>query len=96
MPLQLHDTEVIKAPVISEKTTFLANVKNAYTFEVYKKATKDEIKGAIERLYNVKVLEVRTVNVPGKPQRTRSGYKTTSEWKKAIVKLHPDNKIDLF
>ena len=45
---------------------------------------------------DVKVLDVRTVNVPGKPRRTRSGEKTTGEWKKAIVKLHPDHKIDLF
>jgi large subunit ribosomal protein L23 len=96
MGLQLHDTEVIKAPLISEKTTFLANVKNAYTFEVDKKAGKGAIKAAIEKLYNVKVVEVRTVNVPGKPRRTRAGYKTTSEWKKAIVQLHPDHKIDLF
>jgi large subunit ribosomal protein L23 len=96
MPLQLHDTEVIKAPVISEKTTFLANVKNAYTFEVDKSTTKEQIKAAIERLYSVKVVAVRTVNVPGKPQRTRSGYKTTGEWKKAVVQLHPDHKIDLF
>ena len=96
MPLQLHDTEVIKAPLISEKSTFLANVKNAYTFEVDKSATKGQIKSAIENLYNVKVLDVRTVNVPGKPRRTRAGERTTSEWKKAIVKLHPDHKIDLF
>jgi large subunit ribosomal protein L23 len=96
MPLQLHDTEVIKAPLISEKSTFLANVKNAYTFEVDKSADKGQIKAAIEKLYDVKVLDVRTVNVPGKPRRTRSGEKTTGEWKKAIVKLHPDHKIDLF
>ena len=96
MPLQLHDEEVIKAPLISEKTTFLANVKNAYTFEVDKSADKDQIKAAIEKLYDVKVLAVRTVNVPGKPRRTRAGERTTSEWKKAIVKLHPDHKIDLF
>jgi len=96
MPLQLHDTEVIKAPLISEKSTFLAQVKNAYTFEVDKKADKDQIKSAIQRLYNVKVLEVRTVNVAGKPKRTRAGEKTTGAWKKAIVKLHADNKIDLF
>ena len=56
------------------------------------------IKGraAIEKLYNVKVVAVRTVNVAGKPQRTRSGEKTTAAWKKAIVQLHPDHKIDLF
>jgi large subunit ribosomal protein L23 len=96
MGLQLHDTEVIKAPLISEKSTFLANAKNSYTFEVDKKADKGQIKAAIEKLYNVKVTEVRTVNVAGKPRRTRSGYKTTSAWKKAIVQLHPDHKIDLF
>jgi len=96
MPVQLHETEVIKAPLISEKSTFLANVKNAYTFEVNKKADKEMIRAAIEKLYNVKVLEVRTINVPGKPRRTRSGEKTTSEWKKAVVQLHSDHKIDLF
>ncbi len=96
MPLQLHETEVIKAPLISEKSTFLANVKNAYTFEVDKSATKDQIKAAIEKLYNVTVVGVRTVNVAGKPRRTRQGYKTTGAWKKAIVQLHPDQKIDLF
>ena len=96
MPVQLHATEVIKAPVISEKSTFLANAKNAYTFEVDRKSDKAEIKAAIEQLYNVKVVALRTVNVAGKPRRTRAGEKTTSAWKKAIVKLHPDNKIDLF
>jgi len=96
MPVQLHETEVIKAPLVSEKSTFLASVKNSYTFEVDKKATKDEIKAAIEKLYNVKVVEVRTINVPGKPRRTRSGYKKTGEWKKAVVQVHPDNKIDVF
>ena len=96
MPVQLHDTEVIKTPLVSEKTTFLANAKNSYTFEVDKKADKPQIRAAIEKLYNVKVIEVRTVNVAGKPRRTRSGGKTTATWKKAIVQLHPDHKIDLF
>jgi large subunit ribosomal protein L23 len=96
MPLQLHETEVIKAPVISEKATFLANERNAYTFEVDKQADKDQIKAAIEKLYNVKVVDVRTVRVPGKPRRTRAGFVTTPTWKKAVVKLHPDHKIDLF
>ena len=96
MPVQLHETEVIKAPLISEKSTFLANVKNAYTFQVDKNADKDLIKAAIEKLYNVKVVGVRTINVPGKPYRTRAGEKASGEWKKAIVQLHPDHKIDLF
>jgi large subunit ribosomal protein L23 len=95
MPVELHETEVIKRPLISEKSTFLTT-KNAYSFEVDKKADKAQIKAAIEKLYNVKVLDVRTSNVEGKTRRTRSGFKKTSEWKKAVVKLHPDNKLDLF
>ena len=96
MPVELQDTEVIKVPLISEKSTFLANAKNAYTFKVDKKADKIQIKKAIEKLYNVKVVDVRTVNVAGKPRRTKTGEKTTPAWKKAIVVLHADNKIDLF
>lgn len=92
----LTNEEIIKAPLVSEKSTHLAGAKNAYTFEVDKSADKTQIKKAIETIYNVKVVDVRTVNVPGKPRRTKSGYKTTSEWKKAIVVLHEDNKIDLF
>ncbi len=94
--MQLHETEVIKAPLISEKTTFLANARNAYTFEVDKSADKEQIKEAIEKLYHVKVVDVRTQNVPGKPRRTKTGYKNTPEWKKAIITLHADHKIDLF
>jgi len=96
MPVKLQHTEVIKTPLVSEKSTFLANAKNCYTFEVDRKADKPQIREAIETLYNVKVVDVRTVNVAGKPRKTRSGEKTTAEWKKAIVQLHPDNKIDLF
>ena len=96
MPVELHETEVIRAPLISEKSTFLANAKNSYTFEVDKKASKDLIRAAIEKLYNVKVIGVRTINVPGKPKRTRAGERTSSEWKKAVVQHHPDHKIDLF
>jgi large subunit ribosomal protein L23 len=95
MPVELHETEVIKRPLISEKSTFLTT-KNAYSFEVDRKADKAQIKAAIEKLYNVKVLDVRTSNVEGKTRRTKSGFKKTSEWKKAVVKLHPDNKLDLF
>jgi large subunit ribosomal protein L23 len=96
MPVQLHDTEIIKTPLVSEKSAFLANAKNAYTFEVDKKADKEQIKAAIEKLYNVKVVGIRTINVAAKYRRTKSGYKSLGEWKKAIVKLHADNKIDLF
>jgi large subunit ribosomal protein L23 len=94
--VQLSNEEIIKGPLISEKTAFLANAKNAYSFEVDRRADKMQIKKAIEEVYNVHVVAVRTVQVGGKPRRTKTGYKTTGDWKKAIVKLHPDNKIDLF
>ena len=96
MSTTLKNEEIIKAPLISEKTTWQANAKNAYTFEVDHRADKAQIKAAVEKLYNVKVLDVRTINVAGKPRRTRAGEKTTGEWKKAVIKLHADNKIDLF
>ena len=94
--MELRNEEVIKGPLISEKSTFLAAARNAYAFEVDKRADKDQIKKAIEELYSVKVVGVRTIRVAGKPRRTRAGHATTPEWKKAIVKLHEDNKIDLF
>lgn len=92
----LSNEEIVRKPLVSEKSTFLANARNSYTFEVDRQADKGQIKQAIETLYNVKVLDVRTVRQAGKPRRTRSGYKTTPEVKKAIVKLHADHKIDLF
>lgn len=94
--MQLQHSEIIKTPLISEKSTFLANERNSYTFEVDKKADKVQIKQAIEALFNVKVQDVRTIRVPGKPKRTKKGEKTTAEWKKAVVVLHDDYKIDLF
>lgn len=96
MPVELHETDVIKNPVISEKSTHLAQNRNSYVFEVDKKADKAQIKAAVEKLYNVKVTAVRTVNVLGKQRRTRSGYKNVGDWKKAIVKLDENSKIDLF
>lgn len=94
--MTLTHQEIIRGPVVSEKSTWSGTERNAYVFEVDKRADKTQIKEAVEALFNVKVLDVRTIRMPGKPRRTRAGYATTGEWKKAIVKLHPDNKIDLF
>ena len=73
-----------------------ASMKNAYSFEVNKKANKIEIRGAVERLYKVKVTDVRTANVKGKPRRRGRSTGTTKSWKKAVVVLHEDYHIDLF
>jgi large subunit ribosomal protein L23 len=87
---------VVVRPLVTEKGTFQSQALNAYAFEVNPEANKTQIKQAIERIYNVKVMEVRTANRRGKPRRI--GYKTgkTRKWKKAVVVLHEDHHIDLF
>ena len=86
--------EIIKAPVVTEKSGALGE-KNQYVFKVSSKANKIEIKQAIEKIFNVKVSEVRTINV--KPKKKRVGKYTgmTSKYKKAIVKLAEGYEINL-
>jgi large subunit ribosomal protein L23 len=94
--MELEITEIIKRPLVSEKSVFLGTNRNAYSFEVDSRADKAQIKKAIEELYHVKVEDVRTIVVPGKPKRTRTGHKTTSSWKKALVQVHADQKIEVY
>jgi len=82
--------------MITEQGTHLANKIGAYAFEVNKHANKHQIKGAVERLYNVKVSKVRTANRKGKVRRKGRIFGMTSEWKKAVVYLESDYHIDLF
>jgi large subunit ribosomal protein L23 len=92
----VDDHNVIVRPIITEQTTHFATVRNAYAFEVNKKANKAQIKNAVERLYSVKVMDVRTANLRGKPRRRGRMMGATATWKKAVVVLAEDNKIDLF
>lgn len=92
----MNDQVVIVRPIITEQSTHFANVRNAYSFQVNRKANKTQIKNAVERLYNVKVTEVRTANRRGKPRRRGRMMGQTSNWKKAVVVLAADSKIDLF
>jgi len=98
---------VIKRPLVTEKGTHQAQQSHgvsrtrparggSYAFEVHRDASKPTIKQAIEKIYNVKVLSVRTASRKGKARRVR--YKTgkTADWKKAVVVLHGDYHIDLF
>ena len=87
---------VIIKPLITEKSTHQANTRNTYAFQVAPKADKLEIKAAIEKLYNVKVADVRTLVRKGKARRTKVGYVNGSDVKRAIVKLAGESKIDLF
>ena len=93
---QVDDVNVIIRPLVTEKGTHFANVRNVYTFEVNHKANKVQIKNAVERLYNVKVLDVRAMNYKGKPRRRGRWLGRTSSWKKAMVLLEEGNRIDLF
>lgn len=88
--------DIVKKPIVTEKSEDLRRKYNKYTFEVHPKANKIEIKKAVETIFNVKVLEVSTVNY--KPTTKRHGmrfYKTQAR-KKAIVKLASDNSITYF
>ena len=79
----LDITYIIKRPVITEKTAWEAGARNRVAFEVHKKATKPQIKHAIEELYKVRVESVATQIRKGKYRRTRWGQAKTSDWKKA-------------
>ena len=69
---------------------------NQYAFEVNPIADKEEIKNAVEELFNVKVTQVRTQNRKGKPRRYRFRYGMTKNWKKAIVTLDKEDRIEFF
>ena len=88
-----HD--VLISPVISEKSYGLLD-ENKYTFLVPPSANKSEIKIAVEKLFNVKVTNVNTVNRQGKRKRTRFGYGKRKDTKRAIVTLASGDRIDIF
>jgi large subunit ribosomal protein L23 len=94
--LQLEPHQVIIKPAVTEKAMFQATELNQYSFRVNPAATKTDIKKAIEKLFEVKVTGVSTQNRKGKPRRYRFTYGRTKDWKKAIVTLDPDHKIDFF
>lgn len=87
--------QIIKKPLQSEKSVEARNTTNSYYFEVDKKANKIQIKEAIEKLFEVKVSGVRTINRSGKKRRYRNKVYRTSGWKKAIVTLKEGDRIDL-
>ena len=88
--------DIIIAPIITEKSNDGLN-EGKYTFEVNPKATKIDIKNAVEKLFEVKVLKVNTVNVRGKEKRMGRYVGKTPDWKKAIVTIdtNPEQKTYL-
>lgn len=91
----MNINDIIIKPVLSEKTTDLAQV-NKYVFKVSKKANKSIIKKAIKEIFNVTPLKINVTKVRGRRKRVRFQYGFTSSWKKAIVTLGQNEKIELF
>ena len=89
-----HD--IIKRPLITEKTSIQKEVHNQLTFEVDRRANRVEIKKAIEAIFNVNVAGVRTMQVKGKTKRRGRIEGKRRDWKKAIVTLMPGERIDFF
>ena len=88
--------EIIKRPLITEKTSIQKELYNQVTFEVDRRANRIEIKRAVENVFNVRVSDVKTMQVTGKiKQRGRITGKRR-DWKKAIVTLMPGERIDFF
>ena len=87
---------IIKRPLITEKSTYMQTAVNQIAFEVEQGANKIEIKKAIEKLFQVKVLKVRTMTVHGKGRRVGRQAGRQSNWKKAVVTLREGDTIDIF
>jgi large subunit ribosomal protein L23 len=91
----VHPSQVIIRPVVSEKSYVLSAV-NKYTFRVHPDAHKTQIRQAVETLFGVGVLEVRTMSVKSKPKRRGLIRGRTRSWKKAIVEVRPGDTIPIF
>lgn len=88
-----YDREIIIAPIITEKTSSIKNTTNSYTFKVSLNANKIEIQKAIEKIFNVNVLNVNTIRQQGKVKRMGRFTGKRADWKKAIVKLKEGDSI---
>ena len=88
--------QVVRKVLITEKGTVLRETQNQYFFEVARDSNKIDIKRAIETIFSVKVDNVRTMQLRGKVRRQGRWVGKRNDWKKAIVTLKPDQKIELF
>lgn len=91
--MNLHD--IIRRPLITEKATDL-QLQDTYVFEVARTANKIQVKNAVEKAFDVHVIDVNVLTVPGKMRRRGRREIPTSPWKKAIVKLKAGDKITYF
>ena len=90
------DYDVIRRPLITEKTNLQKEAFNQVSFEVDRRANRVQIKRAVERLFKVQVADVKTMQVKGKVKHRGRILGKPRDWKKAVVKLMPGNRIDFF
>lgn len=88
--------DIIRSPVVTEKTTLQKELNNQVTIIVDKKANRVEIKNAVEKSFNTKVKQVRTLQVKGKVKQRGRIIGKRKDWKKAVVTLMPGQRIDFF
>ncbi len=88
--------DIIKRPLVTEKSNIQKETANQLTFEVDRGANRIEIRRAIEQIFNVKVASVQTMQVTGKVKRRGRILGKRRDWKKAIVTLRPGERIDFF
>ena len=92
----LEPYQVLLRPLVTEKGVHAATELNQYSFEVNPRATKADVKRAVEELFNVRVLQVHTQSRRGKPRRYRFRSGSTKAWKKAVVTLDKEHRINFF
>lgn len=96
MPKPVHPLEVLRRPMVTEKGTRLGG-ESKYVFEVLRGSNKHQIREAVEKAFNVRVVSVNVINVKGKPRRVRGGRAIHApNWRKAVVTLAVGEKIELF
>jgi large subunit ribosomal protein L23 len=93
--MSLHPSEVLIAPVVSEKS-YGQIAQNRYTFKVHKDAHKTQVRQAVEELFDVKVLNVAIIKVQAKPKRRGAIKGIRPGWKKAVVQLKQGDSIEIF
>jgi large subunit ribosomal protein L23 len=92
----MNEYDIVVRPIITEKSSLLKEAGNQYVFEVQRDANKIEIKKAVEKLFKVKVVSVQISNIEGKKKKVGRFAGKKPDWKKAIVKLNPKDKITIF
>ncbi|MEZ4480054.1 MAG: 50S ribosomal protein L23 [Dehalococcoidia bacterium] len=95
MPKEIHPYAVLLRPLVTEKTTVLTAL-DKYVFEVDARANKAQIREAVEIAFSVRVVDVNTMMMKGKPRRFGRKVVNRPDWKKAVVTLVAGDKIDLF